>query len=76
MEWLKKQILEERLKIHSQMSILYEYMYMKADVRDYHAVEDSASDLRDHEAELKAYERVLEMIEAKEKTFKFQPDQA
>lgn len=42
---------------------LERYLVLKNTARDWHAVEDAASDIRDHEAKLVAYQEVLKALE-------------
>jgi hypothetical protein len=55
-----KEIHEKIREIENRIRFMLAYMQVKIEMRDWHAVEDAASDIRDLEAEKKALLWVLE----------------
>ena len=56
----KEQIKEQIKEVDNRIRFMLSYMRVKIDMRDWHAVEDAGSDIRDLEAEKKALLWVLE----------------
>ena len=55
-----KEIHEKIREIENRIRFMLAYMQVKIEMRDWHAVEDAGSDIRDLEAEKKALLWVLE----------------
>lgn len=55
-----KEIHEQIREIENRIRFMLAYMQVKIEMKDWHAVEDAASDIRDLEAEKKALLWVLE----------------
>lgn len=55
-----KDIHQKIIETDNRIRFMLSYMQVKIDTKDWHAVEDAASDIRDMEAEKKALLWVLE----------------